>query len=57
MPSRHIETRNMVFPKIDMPGGSYRYENKTSDEPAVAERVFNSRWSEERNQTKRGWNR
>jgi Aldehyde dehydrogenase family len=28
MPSSYAETRNIVFPKIDRPGGSYRYEEQ-----------------------------
>ena len=28
MPSSYAETRNKVFPKIDRPGGSYRYEEQ-----------------------------
>ena len=27
MPAGYAEARNMVFPKIDMPDRSYRYEN------------------------------
>jgi NAD(P)-dependent dehydrogenase (short-subunit alcohol dehydrogenase family) len=30
MPARYAEARNEVFPKIDRPGGSYRYEEQPS---------------------------